>query len=206
MPAADWTATSSVVLAVLAIITAWYARKAFRAQSREVRDLEKEQRRQSAEREWAQARRVYVTRDLKPADIPAEPTFWAPGAVQPTFLATVHNRGDRPVYDARVHWVDSGKLSQAGSDNQLGTIGPDDSRAAQQTVPGTVSPDDFTPVAYFRDAAGLRWTVLPDGHLAPVDKELAPGAPQIAIRAVEEAQRNPAGKQRISSPERRKRP
>src|SRR5260370_33098094 len=37
--AAKWTAVATIVLAVFAIITAWYARKAFRGQSEEIEPL-----------------------------------------------------------------------------------------------------------------------------------------------------------------------
>ena len=40
---------------------------------------------------------------------------------------------------------------------------------------------------YFRDTAGLRWSLTPDGALQQVPDELPPGAPQIATRALGKA-------------------
>jgi hypothetical protein len=102
----------------------------------------------------------------------------------PAMGAVVHNTGDRPVYDFRIHWVALTLGSQAGAEDHLGTLGPQDRTGpVQRDVPADVSAEQFIPVAYFRDAAGLPWTITPNGYLAPVDGNLAAGAPQIATRA-----------------------
>jgi hypothetical protein len=71
-----------------------------------------------------------------------------------------------------------------------GTLGPQDNTVTERPVPATVAKEKFMPIAYFRDAAGLRWTITPNGYLDPVDGKLARGAPEIAARAAaKEAQR-----------------
>jgi hypothetical protein len=49
------------LLAVFAIFSAWYARKAFRTQRKEVSGLEEQQRREAAEREWATGKATLCT-------------------------------------------------------------------------------------------------------------------------------------------------
>lgn len=83
----------------------------------------------------------------------------------PAVIATVHNTGDRPVYDVRIHWVDRGTGTPVGVEDQAGTVGPGGSAEQERAV------------------SGGRWTVTPNGSLAPVGSELAPGAPQIATFA-----------------------
>jgi hypothetical protein len=193
------TAIFTGVLAVGAIVTSVFAILAFRKQSAEVRLLQKQAQQQqqesllqAEERRWRQATLVYAARELLPEDRPGA------GGVSvnrrprdPVIAAEVHNTSGQPVYDVRVHWVDWGKGSQTGAEDQLGTIGPGLYKGAQRTVPAGTAEHQFIPVAYFRDAAGLRWTVLADGHLAPVDASLQAGAPLIATTAVAAAAQPP---------------
>jgi membrane protein implicated in regulation of membrane protease activity len=118
MLAATWlSALATVVLAMFAVVTAWYARKAFREQSREVgllqqqADLQqKELERQAEERRRAQAVQVYVAATLVPGD----------GSV----ATKVYNTSGQPIYDVRVHWLDAGSGVQVGVEDKLWTIGP----------------------------------------------------------------------------------
>jgi hypothetical protein len=197
MLAAAWlTAAATGLLALFAVVTAWYARKAFREQSTEVGILQRqadaqqdELVRQADERRREQAARIYVTANLLPGNKASAGTeaVAGRGARTPVLAAAVHNTSGQPVYDVRVHWVDLDSGTQAGAEDELGTIGPGEQRRIDRTVPGTVAPADFTLVAYFRDAAAFRWTLTPAGHLGTIDPDLPPGAPEIAIRAVFES-------------------
>jgi|SRR5215813_6642455 len=186
---ATWTgAVATVILAVGAIVSAVYAVRAFRAQSTEVRAQQEEFTRQAKERQRAQASRIYITmrsptgRDANPAS----PGGDAAEPAQPPFaIATVHNTGQRPVYDLRIHWVALNPVRQAGTEDRLDTLGPGERAEAKRAVPDTVKPHELGPVAYFLDAAGVRWTLFPGGHLELVPDELPAGAPLIATTAVE---------------------
>lgn len=185
------TAIFTGVLAAGAITTAVFAFLAFRKQSAEVRLLQEtalhEQqdfRREAEERRRARAALVYVTEGFE-AEVrtDADPPGFIRLPRAATVSASVHNTGLQPVYDVRVHWVDAGKGSQAGEADIIGTVPPDSDRPAERVVPDGTASGQFVPVVYFRDAAGLRWTLLADGQLHEVDPALPAGAAGIATAA-----------------------
>jgi hypothetical protein len=192
--AAAWsTAVATGLLALFAVFTAWYARKAFREQSKEVGLLQQqghaqqgEQERQAEERRREQAARVYVTtKFLAGHEASAGDEFVAGrGAQASAVTATVHNTSGQPVYDVRVHWWNANHGAQADHAELLGAIGPGQDRRTDRQVPDGHGAANYIPVAYFRDAAGLGWTVLPDGHLDPVDTGLVAGSSWIATIAL----------------------
>jgi hypothetical protein len=203
MTAVAWTAVLTGVLAGGAIVTAVFAIMAFRAQSAEVTLLQeqtererKESAREAADRRWRQATLVYMTRAYLPprnAFGPLTETNPDKAGTRPAFSATVFNTSGQPIYDVRIHWVDAGAGTQNGAEAMLGTVGPGEQGGpTQRAVPVNTTPDDFQPVAYFRDAAGDRWTVLTDGHLAPVGPRLQQGQPLIATTAIAQALAPPA--------------
>ena len=183
-------------LLFFALVGAVFAIMAFRKQSEEVRLLKDdaevqagERRREAEERRRAQAARIYVVREYLPGPgvTIGNPTLVRHGSPL-TVAATVHNSGGQPIYDVRVHWVDVGAGVQAGCEDLLGTIGPGEQHQSQRGAPGGfVIPDNFVPVAYFRDAAGLRWTLTPAGQLEQADPLLPAGAPLIATGAIANA-------------------
>jgi hypothetical protein len=183
------------VLAVGAIVTAVFAILAFRKQSREVTLLQEQAlheqqdfRGEAEERRRSRAALVYVTgvfsREVRTDNDP-------PGLMRvprdAAVSARVHNTGLQPVYDVRVHWVDAGQGSQAGEADVIGTVLPGEDLPASRVVPDGTLPGQFVPVAHFRDAAGVRWTLLPDGQLDEVDPALPAGASAIATTAVARA-------------------
>ncbi len=130
-------AIGTVVLAMFAVVTAWYARKAFREQSREVRAIEQQvkdgqevakrqadllkvqsdqlelQQRQFDEdqtgRRRAQAAQIFILID---------------GAdrlqAQATLRAVAHNTSSQPVYDLWVRWrTDDGEFGTPGAKPEL---------------------------------------------------------------------------------------
>lgn len=183
-------------LLFFALVGAVFAIMAFRKQSEEVRLLKDdaevqvgERRREAEERRRAQAASIYVVREYLPSP---GVTIGNPTLVRHdsplTVAATVHNTGGRPIYDVRVHWVDAGAVAQAGCEELLGTIGPGEQQQSQRDAPGGfVIPDNFVPVAYFRDAADLGWTLTPGGQLGQADPLLPAGAPLIATGAIAHA-------------------
>jgi len=154
------TAAGTAILAIFAIVTAIYAIRAFRKQSREVAILAEQNDRDIAEREQAQAARVYTgVEDTRP--------LWAHPYAK--------NGSDFPVYDAQLWQAGPGGLSD-----------PDDSR---MIPPGGLARDrrdisyldalDNT-VLTFRDAAGARWIRMPDGTIRKQERD----TPRDSILAV----------------------
>lgn len=164
-PAADgpnWadivTAVATGVLALLALVTAWYARKAFRKQSEEVRLLGEQNTRDIEERRRAQAAQVFIM---------IEGSEMRPGVEkqldQVILKATVRNTSQLPVYDLWVRW------RTVNGEFGIPTVAP-------QFLPGETKPVEViwseaagmeeTGVSLdFRDAAGLHWRTTDRGIL-----------------------------------------
>jgi hypothetical protein len=104
--------------------------------------------------------------DVSPVTVPREPSI----------AVTVHNSGKQPVYDVRVHWIDSSFDVQAGAEDKLGTIAPLNKCTARRILPAGSTESPLIPVAYFRDAAGVRWTMLDNGKFDEVDPTHPAGA------------------------------
>jgi hypothetical protein len=190
MLAAAWiSAISTVGLLIGAVVTAVFAIRAFREQSREVGLLQEqvvaertEREREAEERRRAQAARVYVTLSRfrgRRANSGNEHVGGI-GARAPSVSVTVHNTSEQPIYDLRVHWIADTPAVQVGAEDLRGTLGPHEEVRAEREIPEGVAPEHFTAVACFRDAAGARWTLGPLGDLDPVPVGLVAGAPLIA--------------------------
>jgi hypothetical protein len=139
------TAIFTGVLGLFAVVTAWYARKAFLAQSTELAALHKDRRRDVLDRHRSRAALVYATAEFDPglhvrpgSDLIAIPR-------EAGVDLTVHNTGTQPVYDVRVHWVDAGKGSQAGGVDVLGTVPPGGTHPARRDLPAGTAQDDSFP-------------------------------------------------------------
>ncbi|HEY5362385.1 MAG TPA: hypothetical protein VIJ82_32660, partial [Streptosporangiaceae bacterium] len=72
-------------------------------------------------------------------------------------------------------WVAGEPPVQAGAEGLRGTPGPLETKSATRNVPPGVSPDQFCSVIYFRDAAGARWTLTPDGQIEASRLSWRPG-------------------------------
>jgi hypothetical protein len=140
------SAIATVVLAVLAIVTAGYARRAFLKQSQEVGILLEESERDKADRRMAQAARVFLAADPDAGHL-----------VRPY----VKNASDLPVYDARISYTD---LHDTADREYLGMIMPSGTRSAAREFSSDLDALDGTSVT-FRDAAGVWWTRMPRGEL-----------------------------------------
>ncbi len=196
MLAAAWsTAAATGVLALFAVVTAWYARKAFKEQSHEVRLLQQqadvqqvELKRTDDERRRAQAVCVYVT------GIPRLPDHSHPhvNAVRfqtraPAVDAEVHNMSTQPIYGVKIHWIDLDSNVQMGDADRIGVVGPGSYKSTSRSVPDGVHPYRLCPILAFRDAAEQRWTRTRAGHLAPIDPALRDGSPLVGVTAVKES-------------------
>jgi hypothetical protein len=153
------TAAGTAILAIFAIVTAIYAIRAFRKQSREVAILAEQNDRDIAEREQAQAARVYTgVEDTRP--------LWAhpyakngsdfPGLRRPALAG----RPGRPVGPRRPPHDPARGLARDRRDiSYLDAL-------------------DNT-VLTFRDAAGARWIRMPDGTIRKQERD----APRDSILA-----------------------
>jgi len=198
------TAIATIVLAAGAIVTAMLAFLAFGKQTKELtilqsqaKDDREDRLREAAERRRERGSMVYMTvafdegvrANLELAVLPRNPSV----------TATVHNSGRQPVYDVRLHWVDADSGVQAGAEDVLGTISPLNKVAAKRTLPEGTGELPVIPVAHFRDAAGIRWTLLDDGELDESDPTYPAGAPIIATSAVARSRKRAENEARLSA-------
>jgi hypothetical protein len=149
---ATWTgALATVGLLVGAAFTAWYARKAFREQSEEVKILQQQAKRDIDYRRRDQAAHVFAWAELRPYDDD-------PGDMRAA--ACLRNTSQQPVYNVRLGWGADGQQTWR-------VLLPGEERV----IPGAGSAvaDGTVPVwAEFRDAAGISWHTTSDGELGPV--------------------------------------
>jgi hypothetical protein len=163
------TAIATAVLAMFAIITAYYARKAFSDQSREVAILAEENERQALERRRSQASQVFVL---------AEPDI-REGEPISSIEVTVKNTSRQPIYDLNLLWRDeTGEWIELGDPVDLRVLLPDDQHKWGTGIEPSLPIQSFLGDPYligaaiiFRDAAGVHWRLDSDGQL---DQE--PGA------------------------------
>lgn len=197
-------AIATIVLAFGAAFTVLFAKRAFDEQSREVRtladqlkvsreqfeeqkrlnarqtdvlDLQQQDLRESLEqRQLAQAALIYVTNDYFSGRSSGSSEEFVVGrtARPPTVTVTIYNASPQPIYDVRVMWVDARDLTEAGDRDFLRTIRPGEHGVAEKELPPGSPSDAAIPVAYFRDAAGHRWTLLQDGYLDRVEPGKGP--------------------------------
>jgi uncharacterized protein YneF (UPF0154 family) len=171
-------AIATVVLAIGVLIAVYFARKAFQAQSRQLRSQHeineklaeaiplqtKELHESLDERRRVQAAQVFI--ELDRVAPPASSSTAAETAPWRLTL-TVHNTSKQPVYDLYVIW-------------QLGTVRMGKPDPMARLMPGCDAsferrgPQEATdPAALgafvaFRDAAGIRWAVREDGTLTDI--------------------------------------
>ncbi len=108
-------AIATVVLAVGAGFTVYYARKAFREQAEEVRILREESERDIQQRRRSQASRVFIHQEAAPAEHDPQLAAAQMGAAirsrdEATILvaARLSNTSKQPVYDIAIRWSISG--------------------------------------------------------------------------------------------------
>jgi hypothetical protein len=183
---ATWIgAIATAILAVGAIITGYFARNAFNAQSQQLRDQQEiskkmaevlqlrgsELRESLNERLRAQAAQVFIEVDRIPpvTEVAVGPGQEAAGQQPWRLSAKVHNTSMQPIYDLYVIWqlgtVRMGKPDpmarlMPGHDASFDRTGP------QATAPGSpIDPGMLGAFLAFRDVAGVRWAVREDGTL-----------------------------------------
>jgi hypothetical protein len=159
------TAIATAALAFFAIITAYYARRAFIKQSQEVGILIEDSRRQADERRTAQAARVFIGIPEPPPNVVTHPY--------------VKNASDSPIYNVQL-W-------------DHGTHGLDDHKDLGIIMPGEKSSVEITFLAAgtrtfltFQDGAGIRWIRVPGGGLREQSRA-TPADSILAITRTDEA-------------------
>jgi hypothetical protein len=198
LTAPAWIAAiATVVLAIGVVCTGYFARKAFTAQSRQLRDQQeineklaeilplqvRELRKSLDERRRVQASGVFVELDriAPPAQASAGPDL--PGSDPPSWrlIVTVHNTSKQPVYDLYLIWQ-LGTV-RMGKPDPMARLMPGQDVSFERTGPGPgrpgppVDPGALSAFLTFRDAAGVRWTVREDGALTDIStpSEETPG-------------------------------
>jgi hypothetical protein len=184
-------AIATALLALGAIVTAWFAWRALRKQAEEVRTVEQqlieqhavnelqvqelqesleERKRDRQLRHRTQASRVWFRREYEAPvlthseDDPSVPK-WSRAVVS----VSINNSSEQPVYDAMLSW--QFRDEQAGV-TELGTILPGETQARWVIdTPLTKGTDlaTLSAVGYFRDAGGTTWQIRTDGQLTEME-------------------------------------
>lgn len=163
------TAVATAVLALFAILSALFAYLAFGSQSAEVRLLQQERVREAAERRRVQASKIFLWERR-------EKTVARPPKHEVT--AQVRNSSEQPIYDVRYIWrVPNGKDVLIARRRPLM---PGETASSTVPVPQGVNPPSFGAHVVFRDAAGVRWRVQPDGVLGDLPDDPFWGAIDVA--------------------------
>ncbi len=196
------TAIATGVLALFAIVTAWYARRAFLKQSREVAAIEQQvsdqkeltarqadllrlqgeqldlQRRQFDQeqhrRRRDQASRIFVWTETgtNPAVNQAQ-RVTTPGNYD-VVIAYVQNTSQEPIYDLTISWRQG--VARWSEPTHLPVLLPgplqDFMRSLPDELPPGIDRSVFSAVVIFRDRDQVWWRTRPGGKF----EELEPGA------------------------------
>jgi len=183
------TAIATVVLAVFAIVTAWYARKAFREQSQEVSDQAEmlklqsdqleEQRKINAEQtkvlelQARELRESLNARELQSLELRQQyastVVAWQDdperaGAASWLVVAHVLNTGGRPVRDVSARWYADGKPIRA-REQLTACLMPDDRKNFDCRVDGATIRAGLKAIVQFRTVGEDWWSAGTDGSL-----------------------------------------
>jgi hypothetical protein len=176
-------AVATVVLAIGAVITVYFARKAFHAQSRQLKDQQeineklaqaiplqtKELHESLDERRRVQAAQIFIELDrIAPhGQGPATPAQPAAGPSPWRLNLTVHNTSKQPVHDLYVIWQ-LGTV-RMGKPDPMARLMPGCDASFERTGPQEATdPSALGAFVAFRDAAGVRWAVREDGTLTDI--------------------------------------
>jgi hypothetical protein len=195
-------AVATAVLALFAIVTAWYARKAFLKQSQEVLAIEQqvsdqkeltarqadllkvqadqlklqqqEYGQQQEDRRLDQASRVFMWAETGPDPaISQVQRTTTPGTYE---MVAVHvkNTSGQPVYDLTINWRKG--TAPWDEPDHLAVLMPDQqqnfTRALPDNLPPGVDRSLYSAVVIFRDRNQAWWRTRPDGRF----EELPPGS------------------------------
>lgn len=154
--AATWINTAATVLLFVgAVFTVFYARKAYREQSRQTRLLQEQSDRDIEQRRRAQASQVFAWVEQRPFDGDDDDLRAA---------ACIKNTSHQPVYDIEL-WLE-GESGKRG-ERKWPVLMPD----AFHQLPGlgTDFADGRRQIGIkFRDAVGARWQATSEGQLTEV--------------------------------------
>jgi len=176
-------AIASLVLAIGAVIAVYFARKAFQAQSRQLRGQHeineklaeaiplqtRELRESSDERRRVQAAQVFIELDrtAPPGHGSAAPAPPAAETAPWQLTLTVHNTSRQPVYDLYVIWQ-LGTV-RMGKPDPMARLMPGCDASFERSGPREATdPAALGAFMAFRDAAGVRWAVREDGTLTDI--------------------------------------
>lgn len=173
------TAIATGILAIFAVITAWYARKAFREQKDlsakqtpvlelQARELEasREQRRlEDWERRIAQVSSIFTWEERS--------TDHALG-LEPAHIVTAHvkNASHQPVYDMFFSWP---KQDRQDRTIRAKPLMSGDQDADWRPIPsGTDDPSRFRAAVIFRDQGDRWWRIWPNGKFDDLGRHEQP--------------------------------
>ena len=184
---AQLTAIANVVFAVFAVVTAFYARRAFRAQSDELTLQRHQFAQDQADRRRAQATRVFLWAVVE-ADPSVTQVQTAVTGRSPDQIVTAHvkNSSQQPVYEIEVIWRQGAALR--GSGELRGVLMPGAAVEVKTTLPeahsAAVKAQSIQPAVRFRDAAGVTWEMDSNGRLEEPSPEQQTSPASSSMRRV----------------------
>jgi hypothetical protein len=154
LTATQVTAIATGVLAFFALVTSFFAWRAFTKQSTEVALLQEQAERDAQQRRRAQASQVFTWVEILPDKKTSQGLTWT--------AIRIRNSSEQPVYDLSISWKEAERV--AG----LPVLMPGGEKALQHGLPDEVI-NGSTPVSLeLRDSAGICWQMNSWGKLMEV--------------------------------------
>jgi len=158
-------AIATAVLAVGAGFTVYYARKAFREQSKEVGLLQQQVEQANQERRREQASRVFIWQERHSDIHPGQAEVAAGGTRGERVTVHVKNSSEQPVYDPELRWYLGTDPAPGINSEPLSMLLPGEDDKRSRPILLGASPSQFGATLRFRDANAVRWNRYPDGQL-----------------------------------------
>ena len=175
------TAVATVVLALGAIVTSVYAIRAFGKQGQQLKDqqemnehqvtvlgLQAQELKESlSQRRRSQAAQVFIDVEYQPSLNDEEDSPLDDQSYYVTVAAGVSNTSDQPIFNLYLVWLRLGKANVTSP--EVRKLAPAETRLYERVLAAPGS-GQVSAVAYFRDMAGARWKIGPDGELDQVSR------------------------------------
>jgi hypothetical protein len=172
-------AIATLVLALGAGCTVYYARKAFRDQAKEVKLLQEENQRANQQRRRSQASRVFIHQEDAPAEHAPEMAAGQMDAAirrrdETTTLiaARLFNTSKQPVYDIAIRWSIGG--TPLGGPHMEPYLMPGKDLLRTQNWTPSAGITGLAVKVEFSDAARVRWRATDRGELAELCSAIRP--------------------------------
>ena len=201
------TAWATLGLAVFAVVTAWYARRAFLEQESQVTEIRKqvkdqetlnekqlpvlegqqaelqaareERERGAKERREAYVRRVFIWQEGRLDTAVLSQAQLTTGAMPgQDSVIKVRNSSEVPAYDVTLVWWINGSMVNLEKLATPVMPGPEGAQGTWRITLGA-DPTTIEITGFMRDANGNRWRIKPDGRYEPYEDSMLPSGARL---------------------------